>query len=133
MNLAGLKKLAEERGVKKQGVGWAKCCPPDGNKDAIIKALEQTILPRAATSPQTEQRTRTRTRTAAYNRDTLPEIDGRVLTVESSPQDMKNFIQRFIEPKGILVKKGGGPRSKADVHRDIIVAARTLGLVAAAQ
>ena len=41
MNVADLKQLAERRGIKEQGVGWPVCCPPDGNKDDIIRALER--------------------------------------------------------------------------------------------
>ena len=39
--VAELKEIAERRGVKRPGVGWAKCCPPDGNRDAIIAALRR--------------------------------------------------------------------------------------------
>ena len=39
--VAELKEIAERRGVKRAGVGWAKCCPPDGNRDAIIAALRR--------------------------------------------------------------------------------------------
>ena len=39
MSKDDLKELAEERGIKEDGVGWPTCCPPQGNKDDIIKAL----------------------------------------------------------------------------------------------
>ena len=41
MNVADLKQLAERRGIKEQGVGWPVCCPQDGIKDDIIRALER--------------------------------------------------------------------------------------------
>ena len=34
-----LKLLAEKMGIKVKGSGWAKCCPPDGKKDAIATAI----------------------------------------------------------------------------------------------
>ena len=37
--LADLKDLAEAEGLKEAGVGWPTCCPPDGNKGDIVKAL----------------------------------------------------------------------------------------------
>ena len=33
------KDLAEAEGLKEAGVGWPTCCPPDGNKGDIVKAL----------------------------------------------------------------------------------------------
>jgi hypothetical protein len=42
MTVPALKTLATERGCKKKGVGWKLCCPPDGNKAAIIKALQRS-------------------------------------------------------------------------------------------
>merc|ERR1712146_523294 len=48
--LPELKKLAEKQGVKKPGVGWPTCCPPDGNKADIIRALSR--LKRASTPAQ---------------------------------------------------------------------------------
>ena len=41
MTVDELKELAEDHGIKKAGVGWPKCCPPNGNKDDIIKALKK--------------------------------------------------------------------------------------------
>ena len=41
MNLKDLKELAEKRGIKVEGKGWPTCCPPNGNKADIIKALEK--------------------------------------------------------------------------------------------
>lgn len=41
MNLEDLKELAEECGIKVVGKGWPTCCPPNGNKADIIKALEK--------------------------------------------------------------------------------------------
>jgi len=40
MDLEDLKELAGKRGIKVVGKGWATCCPPNGNKADIIKALE---------------------------------------------------------------------------------------------
>ena len=37
--LADLKKEAERRGIKKKGVGWPTCCPPNGNRADVIQAL----------------------------------------------------------------------------------------------
>ena len=37
--LADLKALAEAEGVKETGVGWPTCCPPDGLKGDIVKAM----------------------------------------------------------------------------------------------
>ena len=34
-----LKELAEARGIKQVGIGWPKCCPPEGTKKDIITAL----------------------------------------------------------------------------------------------
>jgi hypothetical protein len=48
--LPELKALAEKRGIKKPGVGWPKCCPPDGNKAAVIAALEKADAAAASTS-----------------------------------------------------------------------------------
>jgi hypothetical protein len=39
MNLVDLKGVAEDVGLKKTGVGWPKCCPPNGNKADVIAAL----------------------------------------------------------------------------------------------
>lgn len=39
LTLAELKPMAERSGVKQPGVGWDTCCPPDGNKAAIVRAL----------------------------------------------------------------------------------------------
>jgi hypothetical protein len=39
MSLEQLKLLAVERGVKREGVGWAACCPPAGSKADIVRAL----------------------------------------------------------------------------------------------
>ena len=39
--LDDLKRLAEERGIKQPRVGWPTCCPPDGNRPDIIKALKK--------------------------------------------------------------------------------------------
>lgn len=36
-----LKALCVERGIKVKGVGWPTCCPPDGNKAAVIQALRR--------------------------------------------------------------------------------------------
>lgn len=41
MTLEELKDYAVSCGVKQEGVGWPTCCPPDGNKDAIIRALKK--------------------------------------------------------------------------------------------
>ena len=41
MGVVELKSEAERLGVKQPGVGWATCCPPDGNKAAILAALQQ--------------------------------------------------------------------------------------------
>ncbi len=41
ISLDELKELAKECGLKKQGVGWPTCCPPDGNRADIIKALKK--------------------------------------------------------------------------------------------
>lgn len=37
--VAELRQLAVMRGIKQTGVGWPRCCPPDGNKAAIVDAL----------------------------------------------------------------------------------------------
>jgi len=39
MTLENLKDLATEVGIKEDGVGWPKCCPPDGNKPDVIIAF----------------------------------------------------------------------------------------------
>ena len=39
MSLEQLKLLAVERGVKREGVGWAACCPPAGSKADIVRAV----------------------------------------------------------------------------------------------
>ncbi len=41
LSLDDLKRLAEERGIKERGVGWPTCCPPNGNRPDIIKALDR--------------------------------------------------------------------------------------------
>ena len=41
LSLDDLKRLAEERGIKKPRVGWQRCCPPNGNRPDIIKALDR--------------------------------------------------------------------------------------------
>jgi hypothetical protein len=41
LSLDDLKRLAEERGIKKPRVGWQRCCPPNGNRPDIIKALKK--------------------------------------------------------------------------------------------
>jgi hypothetical protein len=53
MSLDELKELAKECGLKKQGVGWPTCCPPDGNRADIIKALKK--FDSAAPSTQIEK------------------------------------------------------------------------------
>ena len=35
------KKLAIQMGIKVPGKGWAKCCPPDGNTEAISQAIKR--------------------------------------------------------------------------------------------
>ena len=44
-----LKELAVQRGVKREGVGWAACCPPRGQKADVRAALIKHV--RAETSP----------------------------------------------------------------------------------
>jgi len=39
-----VKMLAETLGVKEPGVGWAKCCPPSGNKQDIVAATEKFLM-----------------------------------------------------------------------------------------
>jgi len=39
MTVEALKELATDRGIKKEGVSWPTCCPPNGLKDNIIQAL----------------------------------------------------------------------------------------------
>ena len=41
LSLDDLKRLAARRGIKERGVGWPTCCPPNGNKPDIIKALKK--------------------------------------------------------------------------------------------
>ena len=41
MTVADLKELAEKRGIKEPGVVWSDCCPPEGLKGDIIKALKK--------------------------------------------------------------------------------------------
>ncbi len=41
ISLPELKWIAKKLGIKKPDVGWSKCCPPNGNMPAIIKALEK--------------------------------------------------------------------------------------------
>eukprot|EP01043_Picozoa_sp_COSAG02_P027090 COSAG02_NODE_1581_length_11839_cov_9.055451_3_plen_623_part_00 len=41
MTVAELKELATDRQIKRVGVGWPECCPPDGNKAAIVHALAE--------------------------------------------------------------------------------------------
>lgn len=40
MKVAQLRSLAKVEGVKRPGLGWAVCCPPDGGKRAVIEAIE---------------------------------------------------------------------------------------------
>ena len=47
-NLSTLKDLAVQRGVKREGVGWAACCPPRGQKADVRAALIKHV--RAETS-----------------------------------------------------------------------------------
>ena len=44
-----LKDLAVQRGVKRDGLGWAACCPPRGQKADVRAALTKHV--RAETSP----------------------------------------------------------------------------------
>lgn len=41
LKLAEAQKLATELGIKKNGKGWAKCCPPNGNLADVIAALDR--------------------------------------------------------------------------------------------
>jgi len=41
LKLDEIKALAQEHGVKKNGVSWSTCCPPAGNKADIIAALRE--------------------------------------------------------------------------------------------
>ena len=34
-----LKVHAEDIGLKKKGIGWPTCCPPDGLRDDIVRAI----------------------------------------------------------------------------------------------
>lgn len=34
-----LKEFAEEMGIKKDGVGWKVCCPPEATRNDIIRAI----------------------------------------------------------------------------------------------
>jgi hypothetical protein len=45
-SLDTLQDLAKVKGIKKEGKGWAKCCPPNGNKDNIIDAICAQAAPR---------------------------------------------------------------------------------------
>lgn len=56
MTVAQLKQLATEREIKKQGVGWPSCCPPDGNTSAIIDALRKWDGGAAATPSKVQAR-----------------------------------------------------------------------------
>ena len=47
--VSALKDLAVQRGVKREGVGWAACCPPRGQKADVRAALIKHV--RAETSP----------------------------------------------------------------------------------
>ena len=56
MKLDELKYLAEEVGVKQPGVGWGVCCPPNGRKEDIVRALCQYFnltIPTTPTKPKT--------------------------------------------------------------------------------
>ena len=48
-NVSTLKDLAVQRGVKREGLGWAACCPPRGQKADVRAALIKHV--RAETSP----------------------------------------------------------------------------------
>ena len=48
-NVSTLKDLAVQRGVKREGFGWAVCCPPRGQKADVRAALTKHV--RAETSP----------------------------------------------------------------------------------
>ena len=48
-NVSTLKDLAVQRGVKREGLGWARCCPPRGGKADVRAALTKHV--RAETSP----------------------------------------------------------------------------------
>lgn len=43
LTLDSLRSLAEEIGVKEEGLGWAQCCPPKGNKQDILMAIRSTL------------------------------------------------------------------------------------------
>lgn len=49
--VAELKQLATDRQIKQPGVGWPDCCPPDGNKAAIVRCLQEWDAKTAAATP----------------------------------------------------------------------------------
>jgi len=56
MKLDELKHLAEKVGVKQPRVSWAVCCPPNGRKEDIVRALCQYFnlaIPTTPTYPKT--------------------------------------------------------------------------------
>ena len=56
MSKEDLMVLAEQLGIKEPGVGWPKCCPPKGNKDDIVRALENLDGGRKAAGPSGARR-----------------------------------------------------------------------------
>jgi len=42
-SLEELKHIAHTRGIKVEGQGWAKCCPPDGNKIDIFHCIQAKL------------------------------------------------------------------------------------------
>ena len=43
MTVDDLKYEAERAGVKEENRGWATCCPPDGLRDDIIRAIKGSL------------------------------------------------------------------------------------------
>ena len=43
MSLKQLKLLAEERGVKREGVGWEASCPPAGSRADIVRDIRESL------------------------------------------------------------------------------------------
>merc|ERR1712167_210103 len=42
LTLDELKAKAVDLGIKRKGAGWQRCCPPNGNKSDIARAIVET-------------------------------------------------------------------------------------------
>lgn len=107
------------RGIKQTGVGWPRCCPPDGNKAAIVDAL----VTRAGgggsvdiSDPGTAERSRTRSRL------TPAAADGALPFTADTPLAK---LRTFIDAQNLNVSKSVGGRARrtkldmlADIHRE---------------